>query len=97
MGLAVINAPFIAGTALLLFLAASFALDGLGHATAAWRATARRERLIASVAAVGDLSVAALFLATRHMSATWLVAVAAALRMCGVAWTIAVTPVHVGR
>jgi uncharacterized membrane protein HdeD (DUF308 family)/3',5'-cyclic AMP phosphodiesterase CpdA len=94
MGLAVVNAPFIAGTALILFLAASFALDGLGHAIAAWRATARREQLIASVAGVGDLSVAALFLATRHMSATWLVAVAAALRMCGVAWTIAVTPVH---
>jgi uncharacterized membrane protein HdeD (DUF308 family) len=95
MGLAVINAPFIAGTALLLFLAVSFALDGIGQATAAWRATARRLQLIASVAAIGDLTIAALFTATRHMSATWLVAVAAALRMFGVAWTIAVTPVHV--
>jgi len=95
MGLAVINAPFLAGTALVILLAVSFALDGLGHAAAAWRATAQRPQLVASLAAAGDLAVAALLLATRRGSVTWLVAVAAALRMLGIAWTIAVTPVHV--
>jgi len=95
MGLAVINAPFIAGSALLIFLAVSFALDAIGHATAAWRATERRPRLVAGAAAAGDLTVAALLLATGEVSVTWLIAVAAALRMFGIAWTIAVTPVHV--
>src|SRR6185503_13912257 len=66
-----------------------------GHATAAWRATERRPRLVAGAAAAGDLTVAALLLATGEVSVTWLIAVAAALRMFGIAWTIAVTPVHV--
>src|SRR5262249_37718804 len=41
-----------------------------------------------------DLTVAALLLATRHVSVTWLVAGAGALRILGIAWTMAVSPVH---
>ena len=38
-----------------VFLAVSFALDGLGHVGAARRAAARRPRLVAGAAAAGDL------------------------------------------
>jgi uncharacterized membrane protein HdeD (DUF308 family) len=93
MALLVISAPYVAGTALVVFLAASFAVDGAGQAADAWRATAASPRLIAALGALGNFAVC-LLLATRLISITWLVAIASALRMFGIAWTMAVTPVH---
>ena len=65
MGLLVINAPYLAGTALVLFLAVSFALDAVGYAGTAWRSTGRRARLLNALAALGNLAVAVLLLVTR--------------------------------
>ena len=44
MGLFVVSAPFLAGTALILFSAISFALDALGHARTAWSSAGHRAR-----------------------------------------------------
>jgi uncharacterized membrane protein HdeD (DUF308 family) len=92
MALFIISAPFLAGAALVLFLALSFALDGLGYARTAWRSEGR-PRTLAALAAAGNLGVAVLLVATQKLSVTWVVSIAAALRMAGIAWTMAVTPV----
>ncbi|PYR45149.1 MAG: hypothetical protein DMF89_25895 [Acidobacteria bacterium] len=94
MGALVISAPFMAGGALVLFLSVSFLIDGVGHLAAALRQPERRERLLALLGGLADLAAAALLLATRRISATWLVTVAAALRVFGSAWSMAVSPVH---
>ena len=94
MALLVINAPFIAGNALVLFLAVSFGLDAIGHIRAFWRSTEPRTRMLSLLGALGDAAACVLLLITRQISVTWLVAIAAALRCFGVAWTMATTPVH---
>jgi len=93
MALVVINAPFLAGTALVLFLAVSFAIDGIRYVAAAWRETGRR-RGLAALAVLGNLAAAALLLATRRVSVTWLVSIGCSLRAFGIAWTIATMPTH---
>ena len=92
MGLLVVSAPFLVGTALLILLALSFAIDGLGYVRTAWR-TEGRSRTLAMLGAGGDLGAAVLLLVTHQLSLTWVVSVAAALRMAGIAWTMSVTPV----
>src|SRR5262245_16976690 len=94
MALLVINAPFIAGTALVLFLAASFGLDAIGHGRALLRATEPRARLFSGLAGLGDAAVAVLLLVAQSISPTWLIAVAAALRCFGIAWTMATAAVY---
>lgn len=94
MALLVINAPFIAGNALVLFLAGSFALDAIGHTRVFWRSTEPPARMLALLGALGDAAACVLLLVARQVSVTWLVAIAAALRCFGVAWTMATTPVH---
>lgn len=94
MGLMVISAFSLAGAALVLLLAITFAIDGLGYIGAA-RRSAGRQRLLTWLAVAGDLVVAlALVVALRRISETWLVSVAAALRLLGIAWAMAVAPVH---
>jgi len=94
MGLMVMSASGFAGGALVLLLAITFVVDGLGYVGAARRSVGR-PRLLAWLAAAADLGVAvALVVALQWISETWAVAVAAALRLLGIAWAMAVTPVH---
>jgi hypothetical protein len=58
------------------------------------RVAQRRRPGTLAVLAAGNLGVAVLLLATRQQSVTWVVSIAAALRMAGIAWTMAVTPVQ---
>ena len=97
MALLVINAPYLVGTALVLFLAATFAMDAFGYVTTAWRARASRPRRLAALAAVGNLTAAGLLLVIRHFSVNWLVSGAAAVRAMGIAWTMATSPVRTAR
>ena len=94
MAFFVINAPYLAGAAVVFFLAGSFALDGIGYGAAAWRATDARARLTAGLAAFGDLAVTSGLVVLRHTSVTWVVAIGAALRLVGIAWTMAITRVY---
>jgi len=91
MALVVINAPFLVGAAIVLFLAGSFALDAARYAAEARRAPDRRQRALALFAVAGNAGVTMLLVAIRQVSVTWLVAGAAALRAFGIAWTIATT------
>jgi uncharacterized membrane protein HdeD (DUF308 family) len=93
MGLLVLSAPYLAGRALVLLLSITFAVDGVSSLAATRRAQGRH-RALAALSAAGDLLAAAGLVALRHISETWLVAVAAALRLFGIAWNMAVTPVH---
>ena len=94
MGLLVMAAVSLAGGALVLLLAITFAVDGLGYVGAA-RRSAGRPRLLAWLAAAGDLGAAvALVVALQRAPEIWIVAVASALRLLGIAWAMAVTPVH---
>src|SRR6478672_11736322 len=94
MALLVINAPYLAGTALVLFLSISFAIDAVGYIGMAWRSTERRERLLTALAAIGDTTAAVLLMVVRHFSVNWLVAGAGAARALGIAWNMASAPVH---
>src|SRR4051812_46012351 len=81
MGLLVISAFSLAGGALVLLLAITFAVDGLGYVGAA-RRSVERSRLLAWLAAAADLGAAiALLVALQRISETWIVAVAAAVRL----------------
>ncbi|HEY7411038.1 MAG TPA: DUF308 domain-containing protein, partial [Vicinamibacteria bacterium] len=93
MGLLVLSAPYIASAALVLLLSVTFAVDGVSAVVAARRSRGR-QALVAWLAGAGDLAAAAGLLALRQVSETWLVAVATALRLFGIAWTMAVTPVR---
>jgi uncharacterized membrane protein HdeD (DUF308 family) len=93
MGLMVFSAPYLAGRALPLLLAVTFAADGVSSIAAA-RRSAGRQRTLAWLSAAGDVAAAGGLVALGRISQTWLVAVAAALRLFGIAWTMVVTPVR---
>ncbi len=94
MALLVIAAPFIASTALVLFLAISFAADAIGYARAARRTEPGASRRLSAVAALGDFAVAMVLLVTHRVSITWLVAAGGALRVFGIAWSMATARIH---
>ena len=93
MGVLVFSAPYLAGGALVLLLSITFAIDAASSIVAARRAQGR-QRLFSLLAAAGDLAAAAGLIVLTQVSPTWLVAVAAALRLFGIAWNITVTPAH---
>jgi uncharacterized membrane protein HdeD (DUF308 family) len=93
MGLLLLVAPEVAARALVVILAMSFALDGVGYVWTAWRGTGPARRR-AWMAAAGDLAVAAGLLAFSRTANDWIVAIAGALRLFGIAWAMVVTPVH---
>jgi len=89
-----VNAPFIAGAALLLSITGFFLVDANRYAVAAVRESDLRSRGLSALAAMGNLAVAVLLIAGREWTVAWTVAVAVALRIFGVAWNILVSPVH---
>ena len=93
MGLLVLMAPEAAAGALVVLLAITFVMDGAGYAAAARHAQGR-QRQLAWLAAGADLATAAALLVFRQRADTWVIAIAAALRLVGIAWAMVVTPVH---
>src|SRR3954447_3705808 len=85
MGLLVLAAPDTAAAALALFLAITFAIDGVGYLSTARRSTGRA-RSLAWLAAGADLATAVALLVLWRAADTWVVAVAASLRLLGIAW-----------
>ncbi len=95
MGLLLVNAPLLAATALSVFLAGWFGLDGLRHLAAALRHRRDgRTALPSTLAALGNLVIAALLVALRGRGVDWAVAVAGALRIVGTAGDILLSPVY---
>ena len=98
MAVVLINAPWIAGAALVLFVGVSFAIDSVRHAAIAAREgptqpgfPARRARRR------GNLAVVALMLVFGHSAVNWTVAIAAGIRILGTAFNIAAAPAFTGR
>ena len=89
-----INAPFLAGAALLIGMAAFFLVDAGRYAVAATRDADLRSRGLSALAALGNLAVTVLLVVGREWAVAWTVAVAVALRIFGIAWSIAVSSVH---
>ena len=93
IALFLINAPLLAGASLRLVIAAWFAADAVRNALGIVRSHERNERVIATLAALANVGVVLLILLARGWLATWVVAVAGALRIFGVTWNIIVVPV----
>ncbi len=96
MGLLVLNAPLLAGTALTLLLAASFLVDGVQGAFDLWRRQAdRRTTLTRALAVVGNVAVAGLLLVLWWRAfPAWIVALAGGLRIFGTGWNMITAPVQ---
>jgi hypothetical protein len=94
IALLLVNAPYIAGAAVLLVMAGFFLVDAARYALGALRAADRSSRAYAGLAGLGNLAVALLLIAGREWTMAWTVAVAVALRIFGIAWNIAISPVH---
>jgi 3',5'-cyclic AMP phosphodiesterase CpdA len=96
MGLLVLNAPLLAGTALTLLLAASFLVDGVQGAFDLWRRQAdRRTTLTRALAVVGNVAVAGLLLVLWWRAfPAWIVALAGGLRIVGTGWNMITAPVQ---
>ena len=92
MGLTMLVVPH--GTALVLLLAGTFTLDGLGYLGVMRRESGRQRRL-AALAAFADVATSVGLLVIHQQAASaWLIAGAAALRLFGIAWAMAVIRVH---
>lgn len=94
MGAMLINAPFIASKALVLFFAGWFGLDGIRYLVKFFRGNQPEQgRLYCMAAMIGNLLVFGGLLIFRDMAMSWTVALAAALRMFGTASNIFAMPV----
>ena len=94
MGLLLLNASALAGTAVVLLLAAYFVIDGVRFARrAAGARRAGRPFAALAAAALGNFAVAGLLLGLGRWAPRWAVPLAGALRIFGTAWNIAMAPV----
>jgi uncharacterized membrane protein HdeD (DUF308 family)/3',5'-cyclic AMP phosphodiesterase CpdA len=95
MGVLLVNAPFLAGAALILFLIGSFALDGARYVVDVWRRQRHGgdTRALDVLAAAGNLVAALVLMVLRERALDWTVALAGAVRMVGTAWNILSAPV----
>jgi uncharacterized membrane protein HdeD (DUF308 family)/3',5'-cyclic AMP phosphodiesterase CpdA len=96
MGLLVLSAPLMAGTALTLLLAVSFLVDGVQGALALGRqAEDRRTTLTRALAVAGNLAVAGLLLVLWWRTSTaWAIALAGGLRIFGTGWNMVTAPIQ---
>ena len=89
-----INAPLVAAQALRFVIAGWFSVDAIRHAFVIFRTRERKERSIDTWAALGNAAVVLLILLARGWLLTWVVAIAGALRIFGITWSIIIEPVY---
>lgn len=94
MALFLISAPFVAAQALRLLIAGWFAIDAIRHGVMLVRGRERNERTASAVAVLGNLAVVLLLVFGRGWLLHWIVPIAGALRIFGIAWNIAAAPVY---
>ncbi len=96
MGLLVLSAPLLAGTALTLLLATSFFIDGVHGGFELWRQKQdHRTTLTRALAVVGNVAVAGLLLVLWWRSSlTWSIALAGGFRIFGTGWNMVTAPVQ---
>ena len=83
-----INASFVSLPALRLFVALFFAVDVVRYAIDAIRQKDRSGRRLAAAAALGNAVVLLLVVLPRALVSGWVVALAGAARIAGIAWNI---------
>jgi uncharacterized membrane protein HdeD (DUF308 family) len=88
IALFLINAPFVAGQALRIVIAAWFAVDAVRYAIDTARDGERRERGMAALAASGNVAGVLLLVLARGWDLAWVVALAGAYRIFGIAWNM---------
>jgi predicted phosphodiesterase/uncharacterized membrane protein HdeD (DUF308 family) len=94
IGVLLISAPYFASSALLLFLAGWFGLDGFRYLLRAARSREQRQITIAWVlAGLGNWAIAGLLLNVRGTTLAWTVAIAGALRIFATSSKIFLAPV----
>jgi uncharacterized membrane protein HdeD (DUF308 family) len=91
IALLLINAPFVATAALTIVVAGWFGLDVLRNGIHFFQPRGEN-RWPAGAAALGNLAVVLLLLFARGWILTWVVTIAGALRIAGIAWNILVAP-----
>ena len=90
-----LNAPWLAATALAIFVAVPFAVDALRSAGVAVRQLAGSKPFVqAAGAAAWNLAVVVAILLVGRWAANWVVALAAGLRLAATTAALAVAPVH---
>ena len=94
IALFLINAPLVAAEALRVLVAVWFGVDAVRYAVAVARRSGRTDRSLAALAALGNGAVVLLLLAARGWGLTWVVSMAGALRILGIAWNIMIAPVY---
>jgi uncharacterized membrane protein HdeD (DUF308 family)/3',5'-cyclic AMP phosphodiesterase CpdA len=92
MGLLVLSAPALAETALTLLLAASFVVDAVQRAVELRRGPDRRTTTMISLAIAGNVAMAIFLLALLRNRSAWAIAIAGALRIVGVGWSMVTSP-----
>jgi len=93
MAVFLINAPFVAARALIIVIAGWFALDAVRNTVGTLRARTQADRSRRVLAALGNSAVTVLILLARGWLLNWVIAVAGALRIFGIAWNIAMAAV----
>ena len=94
IALFLINAPLVASEALRYVVAAWFAIDAVRDGLGSFRRETRAERWLAAAAALGNAAVALGLVLAHGWMLAWVVAIAGALRICGIAWNIMAAPVY---
>ena len=95
LGLLLLNASWLAVTALAIFVAVPFAVDALRYAGLAVRQIAGGKAFRqAAGAAAWNLAVALAVLLVGRFAVTWVVGLAAGLRLAGTALNLAAAPVY---
>src|SRR4029079_1531500 len=89
-----INAPYVATQALRLLVAGWFAVDAIRYAIATVRATDRSDKIWRALATLGNVAVLLPLILARGAALTWVVTIAGALRIFGIAWNIRSAPIH---
>jgi len=98
LGLLVLNASWLAATALAIFLAVPFFIDGLRYALLAVRQLTAGESVWQAVGAtVWNLAVAAAILVVGQYAERWVLGLAAGLRLAATSVNLATAPVYVQR
>ena len=97
MALFLISAPFVAAQSLRFLIAGWFAIDAVRYVLILVRSRQRDEQVTAALAALGNLTVVLLMVFARGWPLEWVVPIAGALRIFGIAWNIATAPVHTTR
>jgi uncharacterized membrane protein HdeD (DUF308 family) len=87
-----VAAPYVAAQALRFVIAGWFAIDAMRYLVAAAR-TSDSKRLNGG-AALGNAALAAVLFAARGSIVNWVVTVAGALRILGIAWNMRLAPVY---